>query len=174
MAVLCEAISVVIRLEALEAPYGTFEAFKNDVPNDTLAVDGEIVRVGFMNPDDLRSFVSRLEARGLSYVVDGKARDFVVIDQQSGPVVRCEWVEFGQISLDGNRIAAARLTGSGSHQVLTPDGWVYEGSLSQTSNFVPNAATGKALRFLRSDRGIDVYLNPLTGKEMYVGRTGDS
>ena len=69
MAVLCEAISVIVRLDALEAPYGTFEAFKHDVPNDTLVADGEIVRVGFMTPDDVRAEPRRVWRRpfGLSY-----------------------------------------------------------------------------------------------------------
>lgn len=174
MAVLCEAISVVIRADALIEAYGTFEAFKEGLPNRTLAADGELVRVGFMTPDDVRAFIATLQGRGLRHVVEGKAQDLAVVDQQRGPTAASDSLEFGHVAMDGNRVAAARLAGSSLHQVLTPDGWVFEGSLSHTFGFVPTAATDKALQFLRSENGLDVYLNPLTGKEVYVGRTSRS
>ena len=54
-----------------------------------------------------------------------------------------------------------------------PDGWVYEGSLSQTFGFVPTENADKSLKFLRHENGLDVYYSELTGKEVFVGRTGE-
>ena len=174
MAVLCEAISVIIRADALTRAYDNFEAFKEDLPNRTLAADGELVRVDFMSPDDVRAFIAMLERRGLRYVVEGKPQDVAVVDQLRGPTMPSDWLEFGHVGLDGNKVAVARLAGSSLHQVLTPDGWAFEGSLSHTFGFVPEAAKDKALQFLRSESGLDVYLNRLTGQEVYVGRTSGS
>jgi hypothetical protein len=30
------------------------------------------------------------------------------------------------------------------------------------------------MKFLRHENGLDIYHNPLTGKEAFVGRTGDT
>jgi hypothetical protein len=32
----------------------------------------------------------------------------------------------------------------------------------------------KSLEFLRREDGLDVYFNKLTGKEVYIGRTGET
>jgi hypothetical protein len=171
MAVLCEAISVVIRADrALEA-FGDFDAFKAIVPNATLAADGDLIRVGFMVPDDVKAFVDKLARHGLRYMQDGKAHDLVVVDQMRGPVVPCDWLDFGSVEISGCKVAAGRLRGSTSNQVVMPDGWRIDGSLSQTFGFTPTLAEGKGLTFLRREGATDVYLNALTGKEVYIGRT---
>ena len=54
MAVLIEAISVVVRADELLKKFpGGWDAFKSIVPNQTLCADNEIVRVGFMSPQDV-------------------------------------------------------------------------------------------------------------------------
>jgi hypothetical protein len=90
------------------------------VPNATLASDNEIARVGFMTPDE-----------------------------QGGPMKPCVWLKWGHISIRGNRITACKLTGSVSNTLITPDGWSFEGSLSQTFGFVPVGQGDKSLEFLQ-------------------------
>jgi hypothetical protein len=172
VAVLCEGISVVIRVERLLAVFPTFDDFREVVPNRTLAADNELARVGFMTPDDVRGFIELLEEFGLHYVSAGAAQDMIVVDQISGPAARCNWIEFGHVTIDGHRIAAARLAGSQSRQLITPDEWTFERSLSRSYCFVPKGGEKESLKFLRSEGGLDVYLSLLTGKEVYVGRTG--
>jgi len=110
---------------------------------------------------------------GLQYLSDGGAAvDLVVVDQQHGPTTPCNWIEFGFVTVDGHRLASCRLKGSTSRQLMTPDGWQFERSLSKTFGFVPTGEDDKNLRFLRQENGLDVYWNELTGKEVYVGRTG--
>jgi hypothetical protein len=96
MAILIEAISVVVRMETLHERFPSgWEGFRTLVPNSTLCSDNELGRVGFMVPADVEAFVKKLEAEGLAYVVNGDAQDLVVIDQLRGPMAKCGWIEFG-------------------------------------------------------------------------------
>ena len=38
---------------------------------------------------------------------------------------------------------------------------------------MPSEHVDRSLIFLRNDEGVDVYMNTLTGEEVYVGRTSD-
>ena len=175
MAVLIEAISVVIKADAvLSAFSGDWEAFKKIVPNETLCADNEIIRVGFMAPDDVQAFIEKLESYGLRFLRDGKALDIAVADQQRGFSTECSWAEFGHVNIGHGkqRVAACRLVGSTLNQTVTPPGWEYENSLSASFAFVPTEHAEKGMKYLRHENGLDVYLNPITGEEVYVGRTG--
>lgn len=174
MAVLVEAISLVIRSDALLAAFDDWQAFKQTVPNATLCADGELVRIGFMTPEDVQRSVQALESRGLRYLEAGQAKDMVVVDQLRGPLVKCDWIDFGHISLDAagkERVAACRLSGSTLQTLMKPDGWQFKESLSRNYGFSPTGAVNNGLKFLRHQDGIDVYWNELTGKEVFVGRT---
>ena len=177
MAVLIEATSVVIRGDALLQKFpGGWDAFKRIVPNQTLCADNEIVRVGFMSPQDVESFVKKLQSAGLAFLRDGESIDIAVADQMRGLTTKCTWLEFGRVDMNGKgqRVAACRLVGSQHMQVITPPDWKFDGSLSSTFAFVPNEHVEKGMKYLRHENGLDVYFNPITGKEMYVGRTGES
>jgi hypothetical protein len=69
-------------------------------------------------------------------------------------------------------VSAVQIKGATEWQLFCPEGWKYEGSLSNHFGFVPTGGEQKSLRFLRREEGMDVYVNALTGKEVYVGRTG--
>ncbi len=85
MAVLIEAISVVVRADSLLKSFnGNWEAFKEIVPNQTLCADNEIVRVGFMTPTDVESFINKLEKHGLVFIGNGESLDTCVVDQIKG------------------------------------------------------------------------------------------
>jgi hypothetical protein len=171
MAVLVEAISVLVKVAALEERFpGSWEGFRAAAPNATLCSDGEIARLGFMAPQDVEACVKQLERHGLVFLADGIAVDIAVADQQRGLTTRCDWIECGQVTADGNRIAAARLAGSEVPTVATPVGWSFEGSLSQTFGFVPGDDPGRALDFVRSEDGAEIYRSRLTGKLVHIGR----
>jgi len=174
MAVLIEAISVVIRAARIIDRYpGGWETFVQQVPNATMCADGELVRVGFMRPDDVKAYVDQLAGAGMVYMDGGKAIDLVVIDQMRGPAVPCDWIEFGHISLDGDKsrsVAACRLAGSEVGECVMPEGWNFEGSLSRTHSFIPVEHLDKATEKIGEKDGLDVYRDGLTGGEMFVGR----
>ena len=133
MAVLIEAISVVIRMDRL-TPFESWEAFKSIVPNKTLCADTELARVGFTSPAEVGEFVEALRSYGLKFSETGSAEDIVICDQQKGFTTHCAWAEFGFIDLDNDpkkRTAVARLLGSTVDTVATPIGWSWDQSLTR-------------------------------------------
>lgn len=175
MALLIEAISVVVRIASIQARYpGGWESFKEEVPNQTLCADANLVRVGFMNPADVKSFISDLEKNNLVFLKNNEAIDIAVADQLNGFTVACNWAECGTVELDDQSIKACRAVGDESGTLVSPADWKYEGSLSQTYSFAPTEYVDRSLKFIRHEDGLDVYLNTLTGEEAYVGRTRKS
>lgn len=184
MAVLVEAISVIVRRDAIESCYSEgWKGFVRDAPNSTLCADDEIARVGFMDPSDVRSFVLHLELKGLKFLSDGKAVDLAVADQQRGLSTECEWLEFGRLKFgekgeisacwfyDGPRHGAGLHLEGRAMQLATPEGWRFEDSLSRRFGFEPTEISGERMKFIRSEDGLDVYLDLASGDEVFVART---
>ena len=172
MAVLVEAISVIIKIQSIEQ-HGGLPKFEELLKKreGTLCMDGLLARVGFMVPEDVEKYCRLLEEKGLLHQVDNKAHDFVVVDQQIGCTTPCDWLEVGEVDPGYGSIVCCRLVSDENLQVFTPDGWTFPGSLSDTFGFVPTGTDQKGLRFLRHDNGTDVYMNEVTGEEVYVGRS---
>ena len=100
MAVLVEAISVIVRRPAIAERFnGGWPAFQRAIPNATGCYDDDLARVGFMTPADVEAFVSELEAGGLIFRREGKAGDFAVVDQLRGPTVPAPWLEVAKVEL---------------------------------------------------------------------------
>ena len=153
MAVLVEAISVLIRMDSVRSKMAGGEArFELLIPNATYCDDGELARVGFLGPPDVEAFIGELEEAGLTFMEDGRCVDFAVCDQQQGLTAPCDWIEFCHLPMEGGKVGAAWIFegerfGFGIHlsspriQLATPPGWEFEGSLSDKFNFVPVDAT---------------------------------
>ncbi|HTK27153.1 MAG TPA: hypothetical protein VL327_11390 [Pyrinomonadaceae bacterium] len=173
MAVLVEAISVIIKKSAIEREFSQdWNKFVEFVPNETLCADDEIARVGFMVPEDVKSFIEQLENKGIKFLENGEAVEIAVVDQLNGITTNCDWLEYGNILLDEKyKVAACRFVGSEVMTLLTPDGWKYENSLSHNGGYVLPERLRKGFKFLRHQDGLDVYLNTVTGKEVFIGRT---
>lgn len=184
MAVLVEAISIIVRRDAIAARFsGGWHQFLAIVPNSTLCFDEDLARVGFMSPPDVEAFVRHLENGGLTFAHDGQAVDIAVVDQMHGPTMPAEWLEVARLFLDGteNKVAACWLfdgsrIAAGVHipangvTLATPDGWTYDDSLSANFKFAEIEEIEEKLKFMRHENGMDVYLNRSTGEEVYVGR----
>jgi hypothetical protein len=172
MAVLVEAISVVVRRDAIDRAFdGGWKAFVARVPNATLCTDDQLARVGFTDPKAVQKFVDGLQAGGLVFLQFGKCADIAVVDQQRGPTMPCEWLEFARIPVgktggkvaacwlsEGPRLAARVHFPGESIDLATPNGWTFEGSISERFYFVPNEDVGVRLKYLRRE-GLDVFLN---------------
>ena len=188
MAVLVEALSIVVRRAAISKHYsGGWHQFLDDVPNGTLCYDDELARVGFMTPPDVGNFIAHLESEGLQFVSDGRFQDCAVVDQVNGPTMPVDWLEFAKLPIDesgtkvsacwlfeGPRVAAGVHMPSKELSLATPIGWTYDGSLSAEFQFVSNEDMGDKLRFLRREAGKDVYLDLSTGREAFVSRTTEA
>lgn len=126
-----------------------------------------------MQPDDVEAFVNSLATHGIRYLEDRAAVDLVVVDQQRGPMVPCEWLQFGRVTIGdgaGDTVAGCRFAGDTTNVLATPSDWVFEGSLSQRFGFAPTG-NQQGLGFLRHEDGVDVYLSEPTGEEVFVART---
>ncbi len=110
MAVLVEGISVIIRCSAVRSKYrGGEAAFRRDLPNRTFCTDGELARVGFMQPEAVRSYVRHLERRGLTFRSEqDEAVDIAVMDQLRGPLVPCCWLERAYITMNDRGVGRQR------------------------------------------------------------------
>jgi hypothetical protein len=173
MAVLIEALSVVIKADRAIQACGGWEPFKRIVPNQTLCADGELVRIGFMAPDDVREFVLELEGFGLRYIEANEARDLCVVDQQRGALTKAHWLEVGRIALGGDpkrSVGAARMAGSAVTQIVTPEGWIWEGSLSSSFGFVPSEHFEATMTKIGESDGVEMFRSPLSDRPMYQGR----
>lgn len=173
MAVLVEGLSVIIHAERVLAAFGNFDAFKKTVPNQTLCADGELARVGFMNPDDVQAYIDILRQHGLKHLERGRARDMVVMDQVRGPTSACDWVLFGHIDWQRDpamRVAACMLAGSKLKELVTPDGWTYERSLTRSFTYVPGEPA-ETMTLRHSEHGLETWTTPLSAEPLYAGRT---
>jgi len=184
MAVLVECFSVVVRREAIELWYnGGWDAFWRAVPNQTLCTDDVLARVGFQTPPDTEEYCDALQAAGLTFLQDGKAIDFTVVDQFTGPMRPADWLEFTHLDHDGagHEIAVCQLWdgvqfATGFHyssegvQVAFPAGWTWERSMSANAGFIPDEDLTERLQFLRHEAdGVDVFYDRASGKEVYLG-----
>jgi hypothetical protein len=181
MAVLAEAISVIIRHDAIERVYaGGWHQFLEHFPIRSLCSDSQIVRLGFMEPKAVEACVRELQSQGLVFLRGGMCIDIVVVDQQKGPTEPCDWIEFDRLPfgntgeqvsacwlLEGRRMGVGIPLHGASMGFVAPDGWEYEGSISQKFTFVLTEDADTRLQLLRSEDGVDVFLDILTGKEVF-------
>lgn len=127
MAVLVEALSVVIKAKRLAESYpGGWEAFAGDAPNETLCSDGAVVRLGFMKRADVEACIRGLTLHGLVHLRDGRAEDIVVVDQHRGPIDRCDWIQFGKMQDPRGDISVCRLVGTTEDTFVAPAAWSHD------------------------------------------------
>jgi hypothetical protein len=166
MAVLLEGFGVVVRNATLGEKYpGGQAAYAADCPNATLCSDGVLTRVGFMHPDDVEKFVTRLA--GLGFVVRGRDgfAEVAVATPATGPGNRlCDWLEVGP-GPDGVRIAW--LAGTEPGEMALPEGR----TAARPLGFVTTEEARRFLTHVRTEGGVDVFVDSRDGKEYYVGRT---
>lgn len=176
MAVLIEGISVVIRCRSIaEKAFGGVAEFMNALPNKTLRSDGELACVHFMNPHDTKSYVDFLSGRGLVYRdAGGVPVDIVIVGQNRGPMVSCDWIDFGHTDWDNNPrqpIAVCCAQPTKNSGVVAPEGWSYAESLTANSRFVMGDDIPPNLEFVQHDDGVDVLRDKETGQKFFVSRS---
>ncbi|WP_290788631.1 hypothetical protein [Halomonas sp.] len=136
MAVLVEATAVIIRAAAVEQRIsGGWEALGNTLPEEGVCSDDELVSISLFDPAEVRHLVERLVALGLIFGWEGNFEDIAFADQKRGLITPCDWLTFEtvNIGIGGTppSVAICRLAGSHSHELRVPDGWRYQGSLSE-------------------------------------------
>lgn len=160
MAVLCEALSVIVRADAIRQRYrGGWVAFERSIPNQTYCSDGELARIGFFSPQEVQAYVSTLLEHGLRFreqvdMSEAEMNDVVVVDQHHGPTQQCPWIEFTKTQLcegavtvtvsmcwlfEGRRLAHGIHVKDLKMRLATPAGWTPEGA--QSIRFVPDSTS---------------------------------
>lgn len=176
MAVLIEGICVAVLNTSIAHSFsGGAAAFQRAIPNVNHCTDGEVTRVGFMAPPDVRAFVEQLEANGLLYVgPDENAHTIAVVDQGEGFMRPCNWLTFerAQIDDDPTHIGAiCRAVPTAVQTVAVPAQWNFATSLTARHRFILTDQIDDELEFVRRENNVDVYRDRRTGQELYVGRT---
>ncbi len=175
MAVLIEAISVVLRCESIVKRFsGGVEHFMSSIPNKTLCSDGELASVSFMVPKDVKNYVEYLVRQGLVFKNDGIAMDLVVVDQRRGMTSDCDWAIFGEADWNNSPkcpISVCQYFQSNIKHVVVPEGWDYASSLSAASNFVDGENIASSLKFVRREGDSDVLFDENTRQEFFVRRS---
>jgi len=177
MAVLIEGYSVIIKSAAADQKWpGGWSAFNEAIPNKTMCIDDYLIRVGFMNYNDVLAYCALLEENGLHEATETEEGEYVIVEQLRGPKTQPDWIDFGHVAHNRNpnqMLAACRYTGDEEKILTFPDGWKFEGSLSEKPNFVSNEEAKQRLEKIRRRDGVEVYYDKKTRKQVFVGRTSD-
>lgn len=96
MAVSAIGCSVIVRNDSVEARFpGGMSSFRSSCPNGSFCTDGTISRVGFMNTDDARTFISELVGAGLAPSMAQAASEIALAVQGHGFPTPCDWLQLG-------------------------------------------------------------------------------
>jgi hypothetical protein len=98
MAVLVEAISVIVRVATIDSHFKRgLDGYKEIVPNSTFCTDGRLTRVGFMAPPDAAHFGTALRNVGLNTHDESRWIDMALVTQLDGPTMPCDWLQVGKL-----------------------------------------------------------------------------
>jgi hypothetical protein len=148
MSILIEAISVIVRNEALASHYpGGVSGYAADCPNHTFCSDGRLARIGFLSPRDVRFFVEMLESHGLVGQHGAASIDIAIVDQNQGPDPCCLWLDFGHLP-DGT--AYCWPAGEEAGSLAVPHGW--QPRLLDAFEHMPGELSACAGRLSPTDR----------------------
>jgi hypothetical protein len=160
MSVLAEAFSVVVPVSVLKRGYPDgLDGFARDCPNGSFCSDGVLARVGFLARKDAEYFLSMLTSAGLTVKSRDVYIDAALIDQNTGPVATCLWLELGR-ERDGTPVCWHVAARRGVLHV--PEGW--EPSPSFNAAGFLGRPFGKLLRHLRGEAGRDWFHDRSSGK----------
>ena len=108
-------------------------------------------------------------------MIRGAGRYSTLITPTAGSLFHAEFHPFGKTGgkvaacwlFEGPRSAAGIHLPGKSIDLATPNGWTFEGSISERFSFVPNEDVAVRLKYLRTEGGLDVFLDTSTGREVF-------
>lgn len=177
MAVLIEAVSVVIRRDAITKKYpGGWPAFVAETQVPSRCADNVLVALSFWEPTDADSCIESLVERGLVHLHHGAPADIEIVDQTQGRKHQAPWCAVFECYLDGDptkTVTACSAHVIGEDRLFVPEGWVFEGSLSQRCRHFETAERERYISLLHQEDGRDIYHGPARGQDeiLYVKRS---
>ncbi len=168
MAIVISAYSVVVQVRTLEAFWpGGEAAYRAAAPNRTYRCDGQLAAVAFMAPLDAAAWVERaLDPHGFRHAHAGRAIDLVVVDQMTGPLIPCNWIEFRRAASWGE----ACLIGAPDAPLSGPEGWAPD---AEGVHFTSPEDAAEHLEFLVAKDDLATFRDDRTGKNLYLGLTSE-
>ena len=165
MAVFCEFISVIIRRDSIDKYFpGGWTRFVSELPNQSMATDGEVVRVGFMNPIDSSIYLDFLIDEGLQFMQSSgrEIDDISNLDQFNHPLNQSSWLMVGDRIFDEQKYFCCWLKGSFIETLAN--------HLKVKRMFmIPYSMTPHEFvnryAFVRSENGLDIYIDIYTNSE---------
>lgn len=170
MAVLIEAYSVIVRVQAIRDKYfGGVKAFMDDIPNSTFCTDGAVGRVGFMSLDDAFFYSAELMKKGLHSEMVDENTDIAYAMQDVGVMEKCSWLIAEKLIIDknGNEVTACSLIGSAQQGLSVPENWRYENYASLRK---ANEEDFEAVEQVQDSSVLKVVLKDEI-EQMYIGVT---
>jgi tetratricopeptide (TPR) repeat protein len=166
VAVVLDGWSVVARRSVVEAKLaGGLVGWFEVAPNRMACADRDLCLVQFMASEDASAFVMKLDELGLAGERDGAYRDVALVGKDGAWTHACSWLRIGRYA----GINAVWIDGADPEPLVVPVKWQPNSIIN-----LSNDEAAKRLKFLRRERGLEVWLDTETGKEMYRGRTGPS
>ena len=165
MAVFCEFISLIIRRDSIDKYFpGGWIRFVSELPNQSMATDGEVVRVGFMNPIDSSIYLDFLTDEGLQFMESSgrEIDDIIDLDQFNYALDQSSWLMVGDRIFDEQKYFCCWLKGSSIETLAN--------HLNVKRMFmIPYSMTPHEFvnryAFVRSENGLDIYTDIYTNSE---------
>ena len=167
MSVLVEALSVVVRRVTLDINYpgGSDAYIKAATAEDSRArlacADDELTSVSFLSPNDAARWMESLAAFDIVHMGDGACLQIACVDQQVGPTIPCDWIEWRQRD---EGYSECWLAGTEPGEMATPVDWTPEHS----RRLVRDAAGEGHERMLplAVEDGLEYWLDLDTGRQV--------
>ena len=174
MAVLIEAISVIIKVESILSIFNNnIDKFESMIPNNTVCSDNELYRIGFMATSDAFNFVKNLENVGFVHLENNLSQDIVLICQKNGFYSECEWAECYNYKMKTDKfVVGCRIKEGKEDRLFLPESWTYESSLYCQGDFIESEdKISETHTLIEVKDNVSKYINNDTGKIVYIGRT---
>ena len=164
MSVLIEAFSLVVPRRLLYLGFvGGIEAFEIELSrpsaeNRSVCADAHLVSVSFFTREAAGRMAAALTSAGLVESQRGVYADFAILDQQSGPLLECHWLEW---TMEPAGHTCAWLSDAERGELAAPLGW----DPIQSRRLLPSRTGSQGDVLLLSDEnGVETWLNLRTGR----------
>ena len=166
MSILIEAISVIVRNEALASHYPGGVSGYEPIAHITRSAATAGWREWASCPRAMCSSSWRCWIHGLVGQHGAASIDIAIVDQNQGPDPCCLWLDFGHLP-DGT--AHCWPAGEEAGSLAVPHGW--EPGLLDAFEHVPGEPFARRMRYLRTEDNLDWFQDRSTGQLIGVGRT---
>jgi hypothetical protein len=170
MSVLIEAVCLVVPRRVLDVSYpgGTEAYLEATAARDGVRfaiADDHVTSVGSYDGDVLVTIVQELMELGLVWSDGGRAYDCIIVDQEMGPAIPCDWLEVQRHPHGFTQAwhAVGAFAPGAAGDLVAPEGWRLEVSWRLTRTDVRDG-NDDWLQLATDDDGLETWLDFSTGR----------